>query len=369
MITPKQKLALMRQADVSPGAALLTAVGIIRDEAQGMIADKLGKIEAALPEKVVLKHIEKLKGEKGDPGNDGKSANHAAIVAEVLPKAIKGVMKGIKLPQDGRTPSDERLLELISKVMPERAQDGRTPTPEEIRELIRPMIPDMSAFEGNYLGETDVVALIEKHVPKQPDFESIKSELLEKALEAIVPSISSQISSALRRSKKSGKYLHGGSPTVLAGANVTIIEDNISGTITISSSGSGGGGGSSYQQPLSGGLSGINTWTSAPNVIFVDGIPLQKVRTDGTVNWTGTTTTILTVKPSFDIFSLAGSSIPTIISGNLGQKTFVLSSAPKILSVDGVILQQTRTDGTPNWTGTTTIILAFTADFDIFVIA
>lgn len=68
-----------------------------------------------------------------------------------------------------------------------------------------------------------------------------------------------------------------------------------------------GSGGSGYQAPLSGGLTGTNTWTTAPNVLVIDGVPRQKTQTDGTVNWTGTTTTVLTGAPlpTFDIFSSA----------------------------------------------------------------
>ena len=66
-----------------------------------------------------------------------------------------------------------------------------------------------------------------------------------------------------------------------------------------------GGSGSGYQVPLTGGLTGTNTWTTAPNVIVVDGVPKQQTSTDGTVNWTGTTTTVLTVIPTFDIYSIA----------------------------------------------------------------
>lgn len=64
---------------------------------------------------------------------------------------------------------------------------------------------------------------------------------------------------------------------------------------------------SGYQQPTSGAVNGINqvfVWTTAPTVIVVDqGRPMQKVSSDGTINWTGTTTTTLAVAPNFDIFS------------------------------------------------------------------
>jgi len=69
-------------------------------------------------------------------------------------------------------------------------------------------------------------------------------------------------------------------------------------------------GGSGFQRPLTGSVNGTNktfTWTTAPNVIVTDeGRIFQKLQSDGiTVNWTGTTTTVLTIAPNFDIFSSA----------------------------------------------------------------
>lgn len=70
-----------------------------------------------------------------------------------------------------------------------------------------------------------------------------------------------------------------------------------------------GGSSSGFQQPTSGDVDGSNatyTWTTAPSVISVDqGRVMQKVSSDGTVNWTGTTTTILAVAPNSDIFAIA----------------------------------------------------------------
>lgn len=69
------------------------------------------------------------------------------------------------------------------------------------------------------------------------------------------------------------------------------------------------GSSSGYQQVQSGVVNGINTsftWATAPNVIVVDtGRVIRKVSSDGTINWTGTTTTILSVPPNFDIFAIA----------------------------------------------------------------
>lgn len=47
----------------------------------------------------------------------------------------------------------------------------------------------------------------------------------------------------------------------------------------------------------------IFTFSSAPSIIVVDqGKAMQKTSSDGTVNWTGTTTITLTVAPVFDIY-------------------------------------------------------------------
>lgn len=77
--------------------------------------------------------------------------------------------------------------------------------------------------------------------------------------------------------------------------------DEGSGSVGVSAT----GGSTGFQQPLTGGLTGTNTWTTAPNVLVIDGKVVQKVQSDGTVMWTGTTTTVLTGAPLpiFDIFS------------------------------------------------------------------
>lgn len=58
-----------------------------------------------------------------------------------------------------------------------------------------------------------------------------------------------------------------------------------------------------------GAVNGINAtfvFTVAPVLISVDnGRLMQKVSSDGTVNWTGTTTVTLAIAPNSDIFGLA----------------------------------------------------------------
>lgn len=63
-----------------------------------------------------------------------------------------------------------------------------------------------------------------------------------------------------------------------------------------------------YQQPTSGVVNGINTvfvFATAPNILSVDGgRNIQKVSSDGTQNWTGTTNITLSVAPNFDVFAV-----------------------------------------------------------------
>ncbi len=67
--------------------------------------------------------------------------------------------------------------------------------------------------------------------------------------------------------------------------------------------------GSGFQQPLSGAVNGTNAvfvWATAPNALIVDeSRSIQKVSSDTTPNWTGTTTTTLTIPPNFDIYAVA----------------------------------------------------------------
>ena len=89
--------------------------------------------------------------------------------------------------------------------------------------------------------------------------------------------------------------------TLTQGSGITITNGN--GTITIAST----GGSTGYQQPT-GTVNGNNqtfVWATAPKAIVVDqGRTMQQTSSDGTVNWTGTTTTILTIAPTFDIFGV-----------------------------------------------------------------
>lgn len=98
---------------------------------------------------------------------------------------------------------------------------------------------------------------------------------------------------------------HGsGVPALEAGTNITLTP-LAGGGYTISATG--GGGSVTPQAPTSGVVNGTNrnfTFATAPTIIFRNGIAMQKVSSNGNVNWTGTTAVVLQVAPTTDIFAL-----------------------------------------------------------------
>jgi hypothetical protein len=145
--------------------------------------------------------------------------------------------------------------------------------------------------------------------------EKIKSSRVEgiDELEGMVRGQSRQIQNVLSLGgtrqtiiQKSGQTISTGATTINFLNGTIAVPTGNDGT-TINYTAPSGAGGSGYQQPLSGGLSGTNTWATAPNALSIDGVVKQQTQVDGTVNWTGTTTTVLTGAqlPNFDIFAVA----------------------------------------------------------------
>lgn len=66
--------------------------------------------------------------------------------------------------------------------------------------------------------------------------------------------------------------------------------------------------GATGYQAATGTVNGVNTifvFTTAPNAIVRDGVTIRKTSSDGTVNWTGTTTVTLAIAPNLDVFAVA----------------------------------------------------------------
>lgn len=93
-----------------------------------------------------------------------------------------------------------------------------------------------------------------------------------------------------------------GIQSVVAGTGISVDNTDPQNPI-VSATGS-----STGYQTATGTVDGVNkafTFAVAPNAIVVDGQSIRKVASDGTVNWTGTTSITLLVSPNFDIYAVA----------------------------------------------------------------
>jgi hypothetical protein len=94
---------------------------------------------------------------------------------------------------------------------------------------------------------------------------------------------------------------------LVAGTGITLSYNYANGRndVTITSSSTGG-----QILAATGTVNGTNlsfTFTSAPTQLVIDGVAKQKTQSDGTVNWTGTTSITLTgaQAPNFDIYGIS----------------------------------------------------------------
>lgn len=256
-----------------------------------------------------------------------------------LTKEAKGKLKMADYMKIAQAPRDALMMKMMSDLLEvhtkfvDRAEDlkkilrtpgpqgqrGEKPTPEEIATHVKEHL--------SHITDEHLAGLIKKHAPKPkdgvtpiagvhftlPEPQSIDHDLLaEKMLEKLKGKISAKDISGLDETMRAHAnqtkqgYLHGAGITGLqAGPNVTLLPDGKGGFVISAN----GGASSGFQLPSSGLVNGVNktfVFAVAPNVIVADqGRAMQKTSSDGTVNWTGTTTIILAVAPVSDIYATA----------------------------------------------------------------
>ncbi len=256
MLTPTEKITLMRQAETNPGAAFLNLLGILRDEMVSMVEEKMKTIEASLPERVLLKHVEKLKGEKGD--------SPVIDVNKIKKDVFGSLMPLIPKAPNPIKPTKEELLSIITPLIPQ-VKNGEKPTENELRKIIQPLIPtpqkpiDEEELKGLIIS---LMPTLEEKGEKEEDDSIVqKISILEQEIEML---------KKLPRTKdKRGKYLHGGSRTLVAGSNMTIVE-NGDGSTTFTSN---GGSATIYTETPTGTINGSNTsYTTAHTITTVIGM-------------------------------------------------------------------------------------------------
>lgn len=231
-------------------------------------------------EEVDIKVLRGKQGEKGEPGTNGKDGKQGT-------KGEKGDKGDMGFRGEKGDAGDSVLL-------------------EDIEAIVLPLIPEPTVIPE--LAPKDLIEKINKAKTAKIKRERVEGfdeiEGLAKSANRNVQNFISLGGNRQTKLQLNGVQVATGADTLnFVGGTLTPVGDGTTVSYTPPSS---GGGGSGYQAPLSGGLTGTNTWSTAPNVLVIDGTSKQKTQTDGTVNWTGTTTTVLTGAqfPTFDIFAI-----------------------------------------------------------------
>lgn len=177
--------------------------------------------------------------------------------------------------------------------------DGISPDPEELVTTVLSRLPAAPAPIEPAEPYNDQV-LLERMQTLEQELTSIKNALVSSSKGRTVGSTAGWGAHPLAVQGSGSTKVKVARVINFTGATVTHSRDGIT-TVAVST------GSASFQQPSSGVINGSNqvfVWATAPNVIIVDGgRAMQKTSSDGTANWTGTTTTTLTIAPTFDIFS------------------------------------------------------------------
>lgn len=241
-IARRKRLRMASKALSSPeGAIAFRDLAALLEELTGL----RDKVEEAIQTSKAA-----YKGDKGDPG---AHVDEVALEARIM----QSVLRSLRTPRDGKD-ADEKAIEkrLFTRVM--RA----LPTPEKGL----PGNPGANAV----LDHDELAVAMLDHIKTRGILTTEHVGGIGKEMDKYWQRIKRQFPSGVLR---------------------------------------GGGGRTTGFQAPTGTINGINqifTFTAAPNAICVDnGRAMQKVSSDGTVNWTGATTIVIAVAPTFDIFGIS----------------------------------------------------------------
>ncbi len=281
----KQKILQLAKSGATPkDFDIFDQITALEDKLDTVVAEIKEQTESAvtkLADPLRGVNMVKIKGPKGDKPT-----------SEELLSLIKPLIPEVPIPKDGNdyvlTDSDKE--EIASMAL----MDLEVPVVEKIIEKTETIkeLPQITEIIKE-------VALAEKPEILRDKLESLKNDErldisairgFEKTTERLTDSI---INRAIGIVDQRSSFLI---------QKVSNLQNQVNGLPTTS----GGGGTLSIQQPTSGALGqGTFVWATAPTIIFRDGVAMQKVSADGvTVNWTGTTTTVLATWPNFDIFGI-----------------------------------------------------------------
>ena len=232
---------------------------------------------------------------------------------QLITDIAKKVMSLVRVPVDGKTPTEKEVLAVVNRVMPTEKDllnlikplipktrdgiDGKTPTEKELRALIEPLIPKVKNGEdGKTPDEETLKSLIRpivltymEGVPKdtKPTYDEIKG---------VAEPIIRQMITEARKGWFGGG---GGGDNVRAGTGVTITTNNVGAKVISATAGS------LTELEATGDVDDTNvtfTFTEKPKYIIKNG---QQLRETAGWTWSGLTATLSSpVGENGDIFGI-----------------------------------------------------------------
>jgi len=279
----------------------------------------------------MLTTAQKYNLKKRNPNFSDLSTERAQILSEIkmllmehegrVMTMVDEKINGIKLPDlesvlqtikgnDGEDADAEDIAECLM-MMPEfialtRANDGKTPSLEELRALIIPLIPPPVPGKDGKDGVTpsvdvdEIIRIVVSLIPPpkngedgtngSPDKPIEIADKLNTLEEKVEMRVIKGLALALKNLQRAIREKGGGRQIAGSGATTGgLTKLEATGTVD----------GLTNPTP-----NRVFTFTTAPVIIYIDSVPYQKVQSDGTVIWTGTTTVTLIKAPNYDVFGL-----------------------------------------------------------------
>jgi translation elongation factor EF-1beta len=216
-------------------------------------------------------NVGKVRGEDGEDGDDGDTPE--LDIVDIVNRVLA------LIPEPEPVDTDSLKETIVSSIPQKTAQDLLKEIQEQGLKFPLSAIEDLETLIENAKKET------KEHTDKR------------------VNSIRMTGGNTNIRLKNSGSPVGQIETFNFIGATITPVGDGREVNVSFP----GGGGSFAVLTPVSGSVDGSNTvftFASAPSVVILDnGNPMNKVSSDGTVNWTGTTTITLSQAPNFNIFA------------------------------------------------------------------
>lgn len=212
---------------------------------------------------------------------------------EDIQEAVKPIIPVVPTAINGETPSDERLLDLITPLIP-KVEEPKKPVAgfDYFTEK------DQKVFLDKILQK--VFDRIDSREKKEVDTDALTDSVLEKIQNLPGKKLSAKHIDGLEQTMSAffnqlvarGGYLHGGGvPSLTAGSNITLTPKSDGGYIISSS----GGGGSFAIIPVAGTIDDTNkifTSVTEPTVLVIRGLTYQPTGGDYTWSWSAGTITL-----------------------------------------------------------------------------